>query len=98
MQKVYFYHEDKEAAKRNSAGLMLVRDERASFEVLYECREYSIFFEDVVDGIPWREIILKKPRTVPLTLADICRLGLIDLVDGVIKADQGIVTHIRIKP
>ena len=97
MHRVYFYHQDKEAAQRNSIGLLFVRDEKSSFDVLFECREYSSFFRSIANGFPQQGIELKKPRIIPLTLIEICRLNMIDLVDGVLQIHVDNTTHIRIK-
>lgn len=97
MHSVYFYHEDKNATERNSIGLLFVRDEKSPFDVLFECPEYSSFFRSIIDDIPQQEVLLKKPSIVPLTLSDLCRVGLIDLVDGVMQIDRDRRIYIRFK-
>lgn len=97
MEKVYFYHRDKGAASRNSVGLLLVRDLKSSFEIIFECPEYSMFFREIVDGTPEREVALKNPDIVPLTLLELCGMGLIELVDGVLGLEGGKAAHVKIK-
>lgn len=97
MEKVYFYHRDKGVIERNGIGLLFVRDNKSFLDVLFECPGCSIFFKEIEGGAPRWKVNLRNPDIVPLTLSELCKLGLIDLVDGALQVSIGKYVSIGIK-